>query len=392
MVAGLDGIRGVAVLLVLLFHARLFSAGWIGVPVFFVLSGYLITGILLRQKDAPLREYLRSFYGRRALRIFPAYFAFLVVVAVVSVVDRSAEARALRSDLPWAFTYTFDFFTATRAGHAHLSEITSHLWSLSVEEQFYLIWPLVVFAAPRRAIRGLLASLVIAGPLLRALTMVVWHRLPFAATDRLWFVYVLPTSHLDAFATGALLNLRQPRISVRAFGSACAVMLGACLVVRGAYRDGLLPLGLPHAYAYVWGYSLLNLTSAAFILLVARGQIGRKVLRRGLLPALGRISYGVYLLHYPLDHVVAPFVREHFRAGLPAGTATFVMDLVLTVALAAASHRWLERPFLVLKERWFPVTERIPGSLRPPVLPEPLEPLEPDSPVALAPPSASSLP
>ncbi len=352
MIAGLDGLRGFAVLLVLLYHTHVLNAGWVGVPIFFVLSGFLITGILIREKEAPLSTFLKNFYGRRFLRIFPPYYAFLMVLAFAKPCVHAMSG--VTGDLPWALSYTSDFYLATR--FAHPSVVTSHLWSLSVEEQFYLVWPVVIYCLPARFLPALLWSIVVASPLLRFVIFGVWQRLGYGSPLPFWDLYVLPTSHLDAFAIGALCWIRPPRLAPRALLGACASFFALCLVLRHRYKDGILPITLPHAYAYAWGYSVIDALSAGLLLLVSQGKDVIALFRGWPLTRLGRISYGVYLVHYPLTLVSDPVAARLFPVAVRP--ASFVIDLALSVALASASFHWLERPLLELKDRWFPRMDR----------------------------------
>jgi len=349
MIAGLDGLRGLAVLLVLLYHARVFAPGWIGVSIFFVLSGFLITGILYRQKDAPLGPSLKSFYGRRFLRIFPLYYAYLFLLVSAMPFVPAVRALGLRQDLPWALTYTFDVYQAL--SNATHTAMTSHLWSLSVEEQFYLVWPAVVLLLPRRWLARVVWSLVLAGPLMRFATMAAWRHLGVGTDNPFWDLYVLPTSHIDAFAMGAALCLRPMRLSKAGLGVATGAFVAVCLAIRR--HDGLLPLGLPHAGAYLWGYSAIDALSAGLVLLVARGELGTRFFRSRPLTALGRVSYGVYILHYPVVQIVVTLARRRIASPPLLHLTTFMIGLPVTVALASASYRWLERPLLLLKDVWF---------------------------------------
>src|SRR4029078_7222796 len=165
---GLDGLRALAVLLVVVCHQYVLSLGWVGVQIFFVLSGYLIPGLLVRDREQPLGSYLRDFYGRRALRIFPLYYAVLAVLLLASV--SGIQLSGVREALPFAATYTYNFWYAA---HGTVSYLLTHFWSLCVEEQFYLFWPFVVYLCPPRYIRHLLMALILLGPIVRAV-MVRW--------------------------------------------------------------------------------------------------------------------------------------------------------------------------------------------------------------------------
>ena len=182
----LDGLRGIAILLVLATHYQMaipahtaaeralkniLAHGWAGVDLFFVLSGFLITGILYDSKGQS--NYFRNFYGRRTLRIFPLYYGFLAVVLIGLIATATArhwnpslpQFRNLWSLQPWLWTYTFNIACALGHGSAHLGQ----LWSLSVEEQFYLVWPLVICFFPRRLLVPTCVTLIIGALALRIL-------------------------------------------------------------------------------------------------------------------------------------------------------------------------------------------------------------------------------
>jgi peptidoglycan/LPS O-acetylase OafA/YrhL len=197
------------------------------VQLFFVLSGFLITRILLRSKqvDAP-RQYFTVFYGRRVLRIFPVYYLYLFAVegvywAVTGLGLRPGEPLACFHD-QWGYglTYTMDFFHGS-SGYV-FTRLLSHFWSLAVEEQFYLLWPLVIWLVPERHTNRFLWGVVAAGPVLRFATLRI-HGVEGIGTWMYWdaslALYVLPWSHFDAFATGALLSriqIKRPRLGLGA--------------------------------------------------------------------------------------------------------------------------------------------------------------------------------
>src|SRR3979409_474403 len=167
-IKALDGVRGIAILLVILFHCGYLGCGWVGVQLFFVLSGFLITSILLKDRGASLSAYLKRFYWRRSLRSFPLYYLYLLVILGAYLLLKIPPAFA--NQWPYLFTYTYNV--------RHIlpnydgSQLLIHLWSLSVEEQFYLIWPLLVFVFAARRFKTLLIGIVVAVPLLRLLTSV----------------------------------------------------------------------------------------------------------------------------------------------------------------------------------------------------------------------------
>ena len=221
-IKALDGVRGIAILLVILFHYGYLGCGWIGVQLFFVLSGYLITSILVKDRGQPLKDYLKRFYWRRSLRIFPLYYLYLFVILVAFVVLKIPPA--FRDQWPFLFTYTYNV--------RHIlpnydgSELLIHLWSLSVEEQFYLIWPLLVYMVATRRFRSLLVAIVVGIPLVRLVTSVL---LIGAGKDPLYMgtvLYTITPFQIDAFAIGAIVaTVKFPRIRNGSLVLASAIVI-----------------------------------------------------------------------------------------------------------------------------------------------------------------------
>src|SRR5215470_6104122 len=207
---GLDGVRGLAILLVLAVHfvgnatpvtwgerlaVKLGNYGVLGVDLFFVLSGFLITGLLLDSKGDP--HYFRNFYARRTLRIFPLYYfvlalLFIVIPAAVTIPPALEEARRHQA---WLWTYTTNFFIAAKASWA-LSYV-SHFWSLAIEEHFYLLWPLVVFSFRRQTLERICIAVIVAALALRI-------GLLLGGVSEL-SVSVLTPCRIDTLCVGALL-------------------------------------------------------------------------------------------------------------------------------------------------------------------------------------------
>jgi peptidoglycan/LPS O-acetylase OafA/YrhL len=355
----LDGLRGIAVTLVLLLHFGYLNGGWIGVQLFFVLSGFLITGVLVADRPSPLGEYLRRFYWRRTLRIFPLYYGYLALLAVAYAVwalparfpDRAASL----------LTYTYNF---TRASDWQPNPFFTHFWSLAVEEQFYLVWPLLVHALSRRALIGLSGVLVVLGPAMRGAATAFFAdgRPAYDVGDA---VYWFTLSHADAFAAGALVSLLRLGERVTRPGLVAAVAVGTVAAAGAAHLAALrsagaeLPMGtmgFPLAaianHFHLWGYTVLNLASAALIAAAVgahrRGGI-LSLLGWAPLAGLGRISYGVYILHWPLLVLFNASVR--YRPLSVRGALMCAAWAALVVAVAWMSWRFYEAPFLALKDR-----------------------------------------
>ena len=348
-IPALDTFRALAIVLVMLFHFGLAGFGWCGVSLFFVLSGYLITSILVETRALPASAFFRRFYIRRALRIFPLYYAYVLLVALskwmFGVPERTGHA--------WLglMTYTFNFVKVHTA--YDYSDVINHLWSLCVEEQFYLLWPTLVFLTPPRVLSSLSIALIGISPLLRWIIAD-----PFA-------VYNLPFSHLEAFAIGALIATgrfrpRRPLFWL-ALSMALSLALGALNFILADWEGTPLPLlsfGYPlhmaYNYQYIWGYTLIHLDAALAIVFILDASPSLPLLRWAPGRYIGKISYGLYIYHVPLIVVL-----QHAVALRPSVLdSLLVLPLLLVVwggasiAIAHLSYRYFERPFLQLKDRW----------------------------------------
>ena len=366
-VSHLDGFRALCVISVFLYHSMLFDAGWVGVQAFFVLSGFLITGVLLEAKEAqaPAGSFFRNFYARRALRIMPVYFAFIAVVVLAGFAgiggpQVSAQVRAHNAEhLPYLLTYTYNFF---QTNLARGSPFYGPLWSLSVEEQFYLLWPLAVFVLARNGLSRLCLLLVLAGPLVRGAEMLLLQQLPSMRNPPEKVVYFLTFSHLDAFALGALLNFRKENAlagwlaKLPGRTALLGMLLASALLLLAAKRAHLglaftsfgWPLYMGNFQAPIWGYSLLNI--AFFVAISKAGSIallGSRPLRR-----LGVVSYGFYIFHLPTIWVVEALTHaQPGRLSLENLLITST-SFALSWGLAELSYRGLEAPLLRLKTRF----------------------------------------
>ncbi len=344
----LDGLRAIAIIVVLLFHleAYWFSLGWAGVTLFFVLSGFLITGILLDAKGSP--HYLRNFYARRGLRIFPIYYLTLFVITVVAVVlGRSV------GDLPYYLVYTQNYLLGATSFTPSFPDAFNQSWSLAVEEQFYLLWPLAILWLSRKRLLILTATLFGLGLVSRALLLVLTHNETLMDT-------ALP-AQLEPLAAGAALAiLVRSGHDIRAIavkGMWVAIASGAWLLYL-VHANGLSAYWHPQE----WASSPSNLPTVTLLALFFGGIVSMAVagtpilshlLRLRPLRHIGKISYGIYMFHFPVYVVVDKFLWHAFP-GEP-GLVPFahpVGKLVITYLLALASWRFVESPLLRLKDRF----------------------------------------
>jgi peptidoglycan/LPS O-acetylase OafA/YrhL len=359
----LDGIRAFAFLLVFFHHYCHFEVGWTGVDVFFVLSGFLITGILYDTRDTLHRA--RNFYVRRSLRIFPLYYAVaLVFVLLWPVFHWQWNWGWITWPLylanwaiyapPYAHGAALSAsIEALNNGWLHGSHnsiaLIGHFWSLCVEEQFYLFWPWVVFKVrSRRALIAIASAIIVVWPLLRHLADL------YCSTDRL---NAGLTSHgtffrLDTLMVGALIALLYRGKSQAAlFRTAHVGIRVAVVVTVGALIAFAVHPSLLHSRAFkpillTVGFTVIALFAGALI--VSSLQSGTpfyRVFSNRLLRWLGRITYGAYVFH-DIPHLLYARIATALHVPL------WPLALVCTFSLAWLSFRFLETPFLNLKARF----------------------------------------
>lgn len=359
----LNTFRAIAFLAVFLFHSEpgYFGFGYLGVLAFFVLSGYLITPILLTTRDntSSFKDYLLNFYGRRALRIFPPYYLYLFITALAIVLFRLqylSPYNAFMDGLPYGLTYTYNFYYTTK--WATFSPLLSHFWSLAVEEQFYIFWPLIIFYFKRRHLKSLLLGLIIAGPVIRFLTALIVnpHVFSFFNGHLDSEIYVLPFSHIDSFLMGGYASLylkeRHPSNLELLLTLVGIIAIGLFTSRLFTHHLQYFTLGyLPYmrdSYKYIWGYSFFALFFTMILIRLNRRDFLRPLFENGVMDYLGRISYGLYIFHYPMIHIVD--VLFNFKYHL----FSTVTSLLLTTAISMISFEWYERRVLKLKDKFFP--------------------------------------
>jgi peptidoglycan/LPS O-acetylase OafA/YrhL len=347
----LDGLRGVAILMVLVWHyfvclvrpdpgtflahlKRALHFCWSGVDLFFVLSGFLIMGILIDNRESP--HYFKVFYIRRMCRIFPLYFAVVfsfVLVGMTSIGHSRSFESLFSGPVPlWSYlTFTQNIVMGMKGGYG--AEWLSVTWSLAIEEQFYLFLPFMVYSVTRKRLVIVLLTVLLTAPLLRA------------ASQGLYAFINLPW-RADSLLTGAFLALlvrsnefmrlaRDNRGAVRAL---FMVMLAGILVMM--YRGPAFGVFNHLWLAGVYAVSIL-------LVLLKEDQWLSRVARTRSLRRLGVISYGVYMLHVPVSGLLYGLVRQSVPAlhGWTDGTVTLLAILV-TLSLANLSYCFMEKPVL----------------------------------------------
>ncbi len=355
-VAGLDGLRGVAVLLVVISHLNIMiprlditriqlvdgfiEGGYLGVDLFFVLSGFLITALLLGEERGTGDIRYGSFYARRAIRLLPALYFMLLCFAVYT----------LATDLPWppaaasiqaSVLYYYNWLVVLDLGDVATG--TNQLWSLAIEEQFYFVWPaiLVALLGLRRSARTVTVVLVV------AILAVAVHRARLWNDGALWLdLFVRTDTRADTLLVGALLGSLWVRRATPTRGVRPAAWLALAFVAV------YLPLvEASSAVPYVWGATAFAEAAGAIVLAVVEGGWApARLLAARPLVAVGKVSYGLYLWHFPIFHVVWRYGNEwpegvRVVVGLGgAALATTVSWFYLEVPLQRLRGRYAARP------------------------------------------------
>ncbi|MGB2717918.1 MAG: acyltransferase [Vicinamibacterales bacterium] len=370
-VPALDGVRGIAVSAVLALHfgvaadftnrfpgtlsnwlERVLYAGWAGVDLFFVLSGFLITSILLASKDGA--GYFRRFYARRVLRIFPLYYTALILGLVLLPRLAPGHAWGLLRDGEsgdvWLWTYSFNIGLAFGLIAMPVASL-SHFWTLAIEEQFYLVWPWLVKVT---SARGLLRVCV--GVACIALAMrVAWVSLGYDPEG----AYRFTLTRADSLTIGAVVAIlmRDERWRLRLTGvSAIALALSVGAV---ALMIAIVPRFYPSDPLVVTvGHTILGVLSASLIVAAVR-QDSWPWLANRTLRGLGKYSYGIYVWHFPLQRALLEWYGFQPPSSGVRGVDTVVFlvaGIGGSVVLGWMSYVVIERPFLRLK-RFFVYSE-----------------------------------
>ena len=367
-IRSLDGIRGLAIILVMFHHfeplippsnlliksvKHAFSFGWVGVDLFFALSGFLITGILLDTRQA--KNYFGAFYARRILRIFPLYYFVLTVILIAASFKHPRPLSVpLVADQKLYYLYLTNWLALWKGQWG--SNVLGHFWSLAVEEQFYLIWPFCVWLLVRRN----LASLAVSASVVALLVRIFW----VAHTGPNQAIVLATVTRMDSLLCGALgailfrdshaLQVFRRWLPWAAFTAIVAFILGvgSFRIVHGPGGDLL--------FAETLGFSLLAVGFTSLIVHVAatdgEATFLQRFLRKGVMTDFGKYSYGIYVYHVPILGACVFVIRrglfDAFLADLWFGTLCFTSVFVASFFVAKASYEYFERHFLALK-RYF---------------------------------------
>lgn len=359
--AELDALRGMAVLMVLFFHGFYFTtgaarfhglvhwlllttgAGWVGVNLFFVLSGFLITGILLDSRDKP--DYYRNFYLRRALRILPAYYGVLLLVLI------AGRTGIVQRNVSWAFVGLSFIYLTNVTGFFGVQCQYAVLWSLAVEEHFYLLWPTVVRNFTRRALPWFCGLIIVGCPVLRA--FYYWRHYDYGS-GYTWLV-------ADGLAWGALLAaLARGKLSSRSSMLSFGVL---CLAGTLAAMVTLVPFGISQSATFSGGVVRMSLINSFFAAVLALSVVAgsgpwRVIFEHSGLKFFGDISYGLYLIHMLVfDFVNRVLAKSGLQVSRTNGSLTlivarFAAAAALSIAIAYVSRWHFEERFLRLRSKF----------------------------------------
>ena len=357
--AQLDGLRGLAILLVVFYHFTpskgipvplqfALQVGWVGVDLFFVLSGFLITGILLEEVKTP--GYYGRFVARRSFRIFPLYYVSLLLIGFVVYQPGIKWGEFLQAYGGWWFlTYLGNFYVVKLNSWPALGYLIP-LWSLQVEEQFYVTYPFLVGKLREKTlVRALVAMVVLALVFRVAFTI--------AVPDLLVGPYVLMPCRMDSLAMGGLIAVMgldrkawTSTVAKLAYAACGLAFLGIWWVAQGTPWPATMR---------TIGYSLIDIAFAGLLLVLldSRSTRLRDVFSNRPLVAIGRISYGMYLLHLPAAELARRHVEPRLgvERGGPMDTAICV---AATIVFAAIAWVAIESPFLKLRDRLVPRVQR----------------------------------
>ncbi|MFD2688837.1 acyltransferase family protein [Streptomyces phyllanthi] len=362
---GLDGVRAMAVVLVVVYHVApsWLPGGFLGVDVFFVLSGYLITDLLCAERQRTGRIALGQFWIRRARRLLPALVTLLVTVTAVAALWRPERIDTSGRDVLSALTFTNNWWQISTDASYFASfgppPLFQHLWTLGVEEQFYLAWPLVILSLlwmTRSRVRSRArVAVVLAGAIVSLTAMALMHR-PGEDASR---VYFGTDTHAFGLLLGAALALAVP--SAHAWKHRWARFVCGAAGVLGWVVLGGLAGGLhsDSGYLYPWGFAAAACAAGAVVVSASRaGSVFATLLGASWLRWIGRRSYGIYLWHLPLIALALPDGHTAAQA-----TRNALAAALLSLPVAAASYRWVEEPLRRSRPRDGHGSSRLPRAM-----------------------------
>jgi peptidoglycan/LPS O-acetylase OafA/YrhL len=341
----LDGVRGLAVLLVVLFHFFSMGFGWLGVDLFFVLSGFLITGILIDSKGQP--HYFRNFYARRTLRIFPLYYFVLILFFILINADAFIlkDRNYFTQNMHWYFLYIQNWlyaFNGWPRDHA-----LNHFWSLAIEEQFYLFWPLLVYLLP---VRKIIVACIIFIVISIAARYISWY-----SGSNATFQFTATFCRLDGLSIGAVIAV-MVRLHQQWLAKVCKwlFIITIPLIIVIYLLAGTMKYD--NYYFLTAGFTIFDLFFGGILIscFLPRFPLPKKFFSMKWMIWLGKYSYGIYVYHWIIYQLLWPYFRE--ASGNPTiADVRYIygtLCIVLTLITSFASYHLMEAPLLKLKSRF----------------------------------------
>lgn len=364
----LDGLRGMAITLVIAFHAfeqaiiftenpvlqtlaKITSIGWVGVDIFFTLSGFLITSILLRSKTD--EHYFKNFYVRRILRIFPLYYAVILCVIFLAPNVESEFFEQLSTTIPILMLYQQNWSVIFH-GFGVIPEYLFVTWSLAIEEQFYLLWPFAIYYLKREQLIKVSLWYISASIIVRILCIFFWSDVEQMAL----FFYYSPFARFEEILFGSLLailildvQLKEVirKFSLPVFIVSLAVFIGLCLSVLPARPNPELP-NLPLILGSYTTAGLFSASLIAIFITYPSQNILRRIFQNPILTFLGKYSYSMYIFHIAVILILLDvFLRSTLR-----GWIAFILfpltTYIITVLIALLTWNLFEKHMLALKK------------------------------------------
>jgi len=353
-IVGLDGLRGIAVLAVILYHSDLgiLNGGFLGVDVFFVLSGFLITSLLINEFESTGRIDRPDFYLRRIRRLVPALSIVLLACVIITGLWVTDAAYEVRRDLPWALTFVLNwsyiFFQQSYFLNMSRPPLFQHLWSLAIEEQFYIVWPLILLGLMRikyfatRIRRGIivvaLSGIVMSTGLMWYLSVRDGFPIPHDPSR----VYFGTDTHASGLLVGCLLAAlwRSDKLSTVFTPDRAAAMNLLGFASLGTLAFFFIRTSELTVWLYRYGFLIISLVSAVAVAVIAHpaARFG-KLLSNRFFTWLGERSYGLYLWHWPIFQLLRPGIDIDLSP-----LAGMFLRLGLLVAFAELSYRFIEMP------------------------------------------------
>lgn len=348
----LDGLRGLAILLVVIYHnfgfiEKYFFFGWLGVDLFFVLSGFLITDILLKQSDC--KNFLKKFYVRRILRIFPLYYLCLILFLVLLPnLNTTLNLKYYTDNQSWIWAYLQNWLYIFKPP-ADTNSL-NHLWSLAVEEQFYLLWPLAILLLRKPKYLLIFVSLL----LITVLGLRLWIWVNHVADLAYYNLYTF--TRIDGICIGSMVALLlkiNPGFLKRY--TSTIVLFFAVLNFTFFFVNKYYHFSFP--YLALAGYTTFAMIFGLLVNeAVTRGtKLINIIFSIPLLKFLGRISYGLYMFHWPVYLLISPYLLswiQQYTSGWPTHFGVSVIATLAAIAISWFSFSYFERYFLKLKDRF----------------------------------------